>query len=74
MRRKLVASGADCIAAAHAWHLAPELFDGIEFNDKPPAWRAFLEDPLLKGLKMQMLVYGALKSYDWIDLIASGAK
>ena len=69
VRRKLVASGADCVAAAHAWYLAPELFDGIELNDRPPAWRAFLDDIRRDGLKMQMLVYGALRCYDWPDLL-----
>ena len=73
VRRKLVASGADCIAAAHAWYLAPELFDGIELSDRPPPWRAFLDDVRRDGLKMQMLVYGALRSYDWPDLVSAAA-
>ena len=74
VRRRLVASGADCIAAAHAWYLAPELFDGIELTDRPPPWRAYLEDVRRDGLKMQMLVYGALRSYDWPDLVAGAER
>ena len=69
-RRRLVASGPDCVAAAHAWFLAPELFDGLDLRDRPPAWRAFLDDARLDGLKMQMLVYNALRFYDWTDLAA----
>ena len=32
--------------------------------------KAFLDDARLDGLKMQMLVYNALRFYDWTDLAA----
>ena len=67
-REKLVASGADCVAAAHAHFLAPELFDGLELSDPPPPWRAFLQNDVLDGLSYETAVYGALRFYDWTEL------
>lgn len=71
---KLCAKGDDCVAAAHAYFLEPELFEGLELSDKPPAWRAYLQDDRLAGLSYDTVVYGALKFYDWVDLVRASEK
>ena len=73
-KEKLVASGADCVAASHAYFLEPGLFTGLELSDKPPSWRAYIENDLLDGLSYETIVYGALKSYDWVDLVSAAEK
>ena len=67
-KERLVATGADCVAAAHASFLAPELFDGVDLREPPPSWRKVVEDELLKP-SFEYMVGGALRHYDWTDLV-----
>ena len=56
------------VAAAHAFYLRRDLFASIALDNPPPSWRSALEDPSVE-LRFADLVYGALKAYDWTDLI-----
>lgn len=67
-RMILKAAGEEVVAAAHARFLRPELFESIEISNPPPSWRAALKDPSLR-LDFRTIVYGALKAYDWPDLL-----
>lgn len=66
-KEKLTARGADCVAAAHACFLAPELFDGLDLHEPPPSWRTVVEDATIKP-SFEYMVGGALRHYDWTDL------
>ena len=65
----LRASGADCIAAAHAYAAEPQLFSFIDFNSLPPSWTAAVKDPDPTRDSYATAVWGALQDYDWPDLI-----
>ena len=67
-KAKLVANGPDCVAAAHAHYLAPELFDGVKLVDPPPSWASILADDAAKP-SFEYMVFGALRRYDWTDLV-----
>lgn len=56
------------VAAAHAFYLRRDLFSAIELENPPPSWTSALEDPSVE-LRFADLVYGALRVYDWTDLI-----
>jgi dienelactone hydrolase len=68
-KMRLKADGHMAIPAAHAWYVAPELFEGIEITDPPVSWREAVVDSGAK-ISEQDLVFGALKLYDWTDLVA----
>ena len=65
----LRASGADCIAAAHAYAAEPELFSSVEFADPPPSWTEAVKNPDPTRDSYATAVWGALKDYDWPDLV-----
>ena len=67
----LKADGRSAIPAAHAWYLRPDLFAGVEITNPPLSWRDAVADPCAP-LSAQDLVFGALKAYDWIDLLPEG--
>jgi len=65
---RLVAKGRAAIAAAHAYFTARELFSALELIDPPPAWKAWFENPALRG-RFADIVHGAYGTYDWVDLV-----
>ena len=65
----LVASGWDCIAAAHAYAAEPQLFSSVEFTAPPPSWTKLVEDQTPGRESYAVAVWGALEDYDWPDLV-----
>ncbi len=65
----LEAKGADCIAAAHAYAAEPQLFSSVKFTDPPPSWTEMVTDPDPTHDSYAIAVWGALKDYDWTDLV-----
>ena len=69
----LRAEGRACVSAAHAAYLDRELFAGLEMADAPVSWRKVVEDDSI-FYSFSLLVHGALRSYDWMDLAAAVTK
>ena len=65
----LEAKGAGCIAAAHAYAAEPQLFSSVMFNDPPPSWTEMVTNPDPRHDSYAVAVWGALKDYDWTDLV-----
>ena len=65
----LRAEGDWCIAAAHACAAEPELFSSVEFINPPPSWTDMLKNPDPTHDSFAVTVWGALKEYDWTDLV-----
>ena len=65
----LVAKGWNCIAAAHAYAAEPQLFSEVRFSEPPPSWTELLTNPDPTHDSYAIAVWGALKDYDWPDLI-----
>ena len=65
----LEAKGADCIAAAHAYAAEPQLFSEVRFSDAPPSWTEMATNPDPRLDSFAVAVWGALKEYDWTNLI-----
>lgn len=65
----LRASGADCIAAAHAYASEPQLFSTVEFTDPPLSWTEAVKKPDPTHDSYATAVWGALKDYDWPELL-----
>ncbi|HNX35761.1 MAG TPA: acetylxylan esterase [Kiritimatiellia bacterium] len=65
----LVAKGADCIAAAHAYAAEPQLFSSIRLVEAPPSWTDMLMNPDPQQDSYATAVWGALKEYDWTELV-----
>ena len=65
----LRAKGWDCIAAAHAFAVEPQLFSGVALEDRPPSWTEMVLTPDTKDDSFAIGVWGALADYDWVDLI-----
>ena len=65
---ELVASGAAVVPAVHALAADPSAFSGIATSNLPPAW-----SDMVRGdsgdLRFFNCVNGALRYYDWIDLL-----
>ena len=65
----LVAKGWNCIAAAHAYAAEPQLFSEVRFSEPPPSWTEMVRNPDPAHDSYAIAVWGALKDYDWPDLI-----
>lgn len=65
----LKAEGVWCIPAAHAFAAEPGLFSEVEFTDPPKSWTEMLCDPDPGKDSFAVTVWGALKEYDWTDLV-----
>lgn len=65
----LVAKGWNCIAAAHAYAAEPQLFSEVRFSEPPPSWTELVTNPDPTHDSYAIAVWGALKDYDWPDLI-----
>ena len=70
----LRAEGVWCIAAAHAYAAEPQLFCAVEFKDPPPSWTEMLIKPDSAQDSFSVTVWGALREYDWIDLVPDHVK
>ena len=69
----LAAKGWDCIAAAHAYAAEPQLFSDVRFTEPPPSWTELVANPDPAHDSYAIAVWGALKDYDWTDLIPKEA-
>ena len=69
----LVADGSAVIPAAHARYLASETIAALETVRPPMGWAAQVRNHELE-MNNADLVYGALKVYDWIDLLNDGSQ
>jgi hypothetical protein len=65
----LEAKGVDCIAAAHAYAAEPQLFSSVKFAVPPPSWTEMIVNPDPTRDSYAIAVWGALKDYDWPDLV-----
>ena len=65
----LEAKGTDCIAAAHAYAAEPQLFSSVKFTDPPSSWTEMVTNPDPTRDSYAIAVWGALKEYDWPDLV-----
>ena len=65
----LVAKGWNCIAAAHAYASEPQLFSDVRFAEPPPSWTELVCNPDPAHDSYAIAVWGALKDYDWPDLV-----
>ena len=65
----LEAKGVDCITAAHAYAAEPQLFSEVRFSEPPPSWTELVMNPDPTRDSYAVAVWGALKEYDWTDLI-----
>ncbi len=65
----LVAKGWNCIAAAHAYAAEPQLFSEVRFSEPPPSWTELVTNPDPTRDSYAIAVWGALKDYDWPDLV-----
>ena len=66
----LSARGTAAIPAAHAFFLERGLFTSISTKDAPPSWHDVVNKPELR-FSFADTVYGALRGYDWADLLAT---
>ena len=65
----LVAKGWNCIAAAHAYAAEPQIFSEVCFSEPPPSWTELVTNPDPTHDSYAIAVWGALKDYDWPDLV-----
>ena len=65
----LEAKGVDCITAAHAYAAEPQLFSEVRFSEQPPSWTELVTNPDPTRDSYAIAVWGALKDYDWPDLV-----
>ena len=70
----LLAEGVWCIPAAHAYAAEPTLFSSVEFKAPPPSWTEMVIDPDPTHDSFAVTVWGALKEYDWTDLVPDDVK
>lgn len=57
------------VAAAHAVAAAPEAFAKVSLRDAPTSWTEAMRATDPSGVALTWSVQGALKHYDWVDLI-----
>ena len=69
----LEAKGAECVAAAHAYAAEPQLFSSIRLVNPPPSWTEMATHPDPTRDSYATAVWGALKEYDWTDLVPAEA-
>ena len=67
-RVALEAVGAAAIPAAHAYFLERAYFASFASEATPSAWRKVLSDPEIP-FAFADTVHGALRVYDWVDLV-----
>ena len=65
---ELFADGAAVVPAAHAYAADPAAFSGVVASNRPAAW-ADLVRGRSAGLRFFNCVNGALRDYDWPDLL-----
>ena len=61
-------AAAAAIPAAHAFFLERGLFTAFSTKDAPPSWRDVVNRPELH-FSFADTVFGALRIYDWSDLL-----
>lgn len=66
----LVAEGSVAVAAAHAFASCRELFSDVRVDNPPPSWTEFVEKTgVPMPYRYTWCVNGALREYDWTDLL-----
>ncbi|MBQ3344345.1 MAG: acetylxylan esterase [Kiritimatiellae bacterium] len=65
---ELRVEGRAVVPAAHAYFLARGRFVSFASERAPQSWTAMVRDPSI-DISFAEVVYGALKSYDWTDLV-----
>ena len=70
---ELVASGAAVVPAVHAHAADPSAFSGIATSNLPPSWSDMVRGDS-GSLRFFNCVNGALRKYDWTDLLVSERK
>jgi len=68
MRPEILAEGRAAIPAAHAFYAYRDLFAGIAVSAAPDGWGTVLENPD-RPYRFANVVHGALKTYDWTELV-----
>ena len=64
---KVVVHGSTCVAAAHAVAARRDLFQGVDLRQLPLSWTKAVETSAV--INFVNVVCGALKDYDWTDLV-----
>ena len=62
------AAGRAVIPAAHAFFAEKDMFSSFAAARAPASWSRMIDDPLAPG-RFANVVHGALRHYDWSDLI-----
>ena len=62
------AEGRAVIPAAHAFFAEKDMFSSFSAVRAPAGWGEMLENPLAPG-RFANVVHGALRHYDWVDLV-----
>ncbi len=68
---QIVAYGRTAIAAAHAYAARRDLVSDVEVVEAPPPWTTSVREAYI--IPFSTTVYGALKAYDWVDLLPKPA-
>ena len=63
------AEGGAVVAAAHAYYFGKDRFASCAISSAPLAWTALVRQPTAPLPRFSDLVWGALKTYDWPDLL-----
>ena len=66
---ELRAEGGAVVAAAHAYYFGRDRFDAFVATKAPLSWTELVRHPTTPLPRLSDLVFGALKAYDWIDLV-----
>lgn len=70
---ELVAEGRSAVAAAHAYYFGKDRFTTLKMTDVPRSWTEIVRHPESGEPPFSDLVFGALATYDWTDLLDRGA-
>ena len=68
---ELVAEGRSVVAAAHAYYFGKDRFVSLTTTEAPRSWTETVRHPEFGEPSFADLVFGALTTYDWTDLMES---
>ena len=66
---ELRAEGGAVVAAAHAFYFGRDRLSGFWPSRAPASWSDMVRHPTTPLPRLSDLVHGALKAYDWVDLV-----
>lgn len=67
----LQAEGGAVVAAVHAYYFGKDRFGSCAVKSAPLSWTELVRRPTAPLPRFSDLVYGALKTYDWPDLLSA---